>query len=569
MDVVLDAVTAMAAAPDYRTALSALARAGVPHEAQWATVHVRERGGAVRQLAAAHADDALVRTLRELGRRCNPDADAAGTLPNAVADGRATLVARLDEREAARLFGCGDAPEIVADFARVGAASLIVVPPVLRGTERGALTWARGPSAPPFDGGALTLARTLVAQAGGVLDALWRLEAERQARAEAEAARQQVTGALDDLPDAFLTVDGRGRVTFVNRAAARLAGVPREAALGRTVAELFAGPIGAPLHEGSAVALREGRVVEYELFEPAGRGWLAVRAVPARGGASLYLRDVTVRRAADEERERLLAEAEAARADAEGARTTAEYANQTKSEFLASMSHELRTPLNAILGYTALLADGISGPVAPSQVPPLARVRASAQHLLALIEEILVFARLEAGTEEARLAAVDLGGLAREAAELVEPVVETHGLRFRVTAPPPGLLVHTDARKVRQILLNLLANAARFTPAGGEVALAASSADGWAQFTVHDTGVGIASEHHASVFEPFWQVEQKLTRRTGGTGLGLSVSRRLARLLGGDVTVERSAPGMGSVFAVRVPTAAQGDGGHVGDGSAA
>ncbi|CAA9324138.1 MAG: hypothetical protein AVDCRST_MAG11-2133, partial [uncultured Gemmatimonadaceae bacterium] len=312
--------------------------------------------------------------------------------------------------------------------------------------------------------------------------------------------------------------------------------------------------LGTALAEGSAAALRDARVVEYEAFDPAARGWLAVRVVPTRGGASIYLRDVTARRAADEERERLLVEAEAARADAEAARTTAEYANQTKSEFLASMSHELRTPLNAILGYTALLADGISAPVAPTQVAPLARVRSSAQHLLALIEEILVFARLEAGTEEPRLAAVDLGALAREAAELVEPVVETHGLRFRVVAPAAGEVVRTDARKVRQILLNLLANAARFTPAGGEVALTAAREDGWAEFTVRDTGVGIAPEHHDRIFEPFWQVEQKLTRRAGGTGLGLSVSRRLARLLGGDVTVA-SALGAGSVFAVRIPAA--------------
>ena len=554
----LDAVAAIAASPDYRAALSALVRAGVPHEADWATVHEREPGGAVRLLAAAHADHALARALRDLGRRCR--VDAAGTWPRAVTDGRATLVARIDADEAVRLSGCagaGDAAEIAAAFRRVGTASLIVVPIALGGGGRGALTWARGPAAPAFTVDDLRLAQTLAERAGQSLAALDRLERERQARAEAEAARQQVTGALDELPDAFFSVDPRGCVSFVNAAAARLAGVTRDAALGRPVAELFAGPLGAALLEGSAAALRDARAVEYEAFDPGARGWLAVRAVPTRGGAWLYLRDVTARRAADEERERLLVEAEAARADAEAARTAAEYANLTKSEFLASMSHELRTPLNAILGYTALLADGISAPVAPAQVAPLARVRSSAQHLLALIEEILVFARLEAGTEEPRLAAVDLGSLAREAAELVEPVVETHGLRFRVVVPAAGEVVHTDARKVRQILLNLLANAARFTPAGGEVALTAARENGWAEFTVRDTGVGIAPEHHDSIFEPFWQVEQKLTRRAGGTGLGLSVSRRLARLLGGDVTVA-SALGAGSVFAVRIPAAGAG-----------
>jgi signal transduction histidine kinase len=556
---VLDAIAALTAAPDYRAALSALARVGVPGVADWCTVHVRESAGPVRQLAAAHASPERTRTLRELGRRCLLNADVAGTLPHTLTNGHATLLPQLDARAAVAVFGCdpANARELAAGFAEVGLASLIVVPVVLGDAQRGALTWARGPAAPPLGASELALAERVAAHAGPVLGGAWRLEAERQGRADAEAARQHVTHALDELPDGFLTLDREGRITYVNVAAAGLCRVPRGAAIGRLVSEVVAAPLGGPLLDASVRALRTAATVEYETFHPPVRGWFGVRAVPTRSGTSLYLRDVTARRAADNERERLLAETESARADAERARGAAEYANKTKSEFLATMSHELRTPLNAILGYVGLLADGIPGPVSAGQVAPLGRVRASAQHLLALIEEILVFARLEAGTEAPQPTNTDVGAITREAAELVEPVIETHGLRFAVRVPDARAPMHTDVRKVRQILLNLLANAARFTPAGGEVTLTAERHNGEVLFTVRDSGVGIAPEHQESIFEPFWQVEQKLTRRAGGTGLGLSVSRRLARLLGGDVTV-KSALGAGSVFTVRLPAPADG-----------
>jgi signal transduction histidine kinase len=370
-----------------------------------------------------------------------------------------------------------------------------------------------------------------------------RASQEAQARAEAEAARMHVTQALDELPDGFVALDRDWRVTYLNVAAATLWHLSRASALGRTFWELVRVPADAPLRTGSARAMLEGVAYEGELHM--GDAWLGVRAVPSRMGVSLYIRDVTGRRTADAERERLLGEADRARA-------AAEQANQAKTDFLATMSHELRTPLNAILGYVALIADGISGPVTDGQMKHLGRVRASASHLLALIEEVLSFARLEAGSESARSEPADVVALGREAAQLVEPVIEAHGLRFAVEAPEGALSIRTDARKVRQILLNLLANAARFTPAGGEVVLSISVGPAGARLTVRDSGIGIEPEHQQQIFQPFWQVEQKLTRRAGGTGLGLSVSRRLARLLGGDVTVE-SAPGRGSAFTLTLP----------------
>ena len=222
-----------------------------------------------------------------------------------------------------------------------------------------------------------------------------------------------------------------------------------------------------------------------------------------------------------------------------------------KSDFLATMSHELRTPLNAIIGYASLLADEIPGPVTPDQQRQLERVRLSARHLLTLIDEVLTFSRLEAGRETVVTEPVDVARALDEAATLVQPLAASKGLTFRVEGPAQPLIVATDAGKLRQILVNLLSNAVKFTERG-EVVLSARVDGPLLCVEVRDTGIGIAPAHLERIFEPFWQVEAAVSRRAPGTGLGLSVSRRLARLLGGELEVE-SAPGQGSRFCVRLP----------------
>ncbi len=239
------------------------------------------------------------------------------------------------------------------------------------------------------------------------------------------------------------------------------------------------------------------------------------------------------------------------------ARTEAEAASRAKSEFLAVMSHELRTPLNAVLGYLDLLDAGVAGPLTPGQGRYLERVTASGKHLLGLIEEVLTFSRLEADREEVAPETVRAGEVARQAAELVEPLARARGLGFRVeTEGVADVEVRTDPGKLRQVLVNLLGNAVKFTDAGEVVLSAAPAPDGGSvRFAVRDTGIGIAAEAREKIFEPFWQAAQGMTRRVGGTGLGLAVARELARLLGGELTVE-SEPGVGSVFTVALPVAA-------------
>lgn len=249
--------------------------------------------------------------------------------------------------------------------------------------------------------------------------------------------------------------------------------------------------------------------------------------------------------------EKARTEAEEARKQAEAARTEAESANGAKSDFLAVMSHELRTPLAAIMGYQELLADGITGPITEAQAQQLARIKASARHLLRLIDEILTFTRLDAGRETVTPEPMNLADSLKSAAEIVEPLASARKLDLRIDYPAMGQLVESDPMKVEQILVNLLSNAVKFTDAG-TITASADVRETEFQLKVTDTGIGIAEENLNRIFDPFWQVEQKATRRAAGTGLGLTVTKRLANLLGGDVVV-MSTPGEGTTFTVTLP----------------
>lgn len=229
-------------------------------------------------------------------------------------------------------------------------------------------------------------------------------------------------------------------------------------------------------------------------------------------------------------------------------------ANQTKTDFLAIVSHDLRTPLNAIMGYAELLIMGIPERVPEAAAERLRRVQGSAKHLLYLLDELLDFARLDSGKEELHVQDVDLSEVGRDVASVIEPLVTRRGLQFELVVPPTPLTLHTDPDKLRQVLLNLVGNAVKYTERG---LVRLEVGDGPAHaaiIRVSDTGVGIADHHLAQIFEPFWQVDETQRQREGGTGLGLSVVQRLVRLLGGEVSVD-SELGRGSTFTVVLPRA--------------
>jgi signal transduction histidine kinase len=229
----------------------------------------------------------------------------------------------------------------------------------------------------------------------------------------------------------------------------------------------------------------------------------------------------------------------------------ADEANRVKSEFMAVMSHELRTPLNAILGYTELIDQEVAGPVTAQQRGFLARLRASAAHLLGLIDQVLNFERSQAGRDELLLEPVDVDAVLSDAVAQLAPAAFGKGLGLTASVAP-GARVVTDAAKLRQIALNLLSNAVKYTDVG-EVALRAAVDARGLTLEVRDTGVGIAPEHRDRIFDAFWQADQRLTRRVGGSGLGLSIVQRFVRRLGGTIEV-RSAPGAGSAFTVWLPS---------------
>src|SRR4029434_10838714 len=240
----------------------------------------------------------------------------------------------------------------------------------------------------------------------------------------------------------------------------------------------------------------------------------------------------------------------------QSARADAEAANRAKTEFLAMMSHELRTPLNAIAGYAELMELGISGPVSDMQREQLGRIRRSQRHLLGIIEDLLDLSRLEHGAPaDIELGAVrvhdTLRGLAaitaRELEPRIAPQLKARNLTYIYNPADGALIAYGNRARVEQIVLNLLSNAIKYTAPGGRRGLACGLPAGRIEIRVSDTGHGIPREKLDSVFEPFTRLEMDLTRTTEGTGLGLDVSRHLARAMMGDLTV-RSEVGRGSIF---------------------
>jgi PAS domain S-box-containing protein len=295
--------------------------------------------------------------------------------------------------------------------------------------------------------------------------------------------------------------------------------------------------------------------------------WLRAAPVPhADGSVREWVgasQDVTDRRRIEHERDHALEAAQQARADAEEA-------SRAKSGFLANMSHEIRTPINAIIGYTDLLQIGVAGELTDAQRAHLERVRLSSRHLLTLIEDILDLSKIESGQMAMSVRPGTLAAVVEAALALVIPQATEKGLEIENRAAAARSAAYLgDEDRVRQVLVNLLSNAVKFTAHGGRVAVEAGLAEAPARVVegactgpcayirVEDTGPGIERAQLDAVFEPFVQGESGHTRTKGGTGLGLTISRHLARLMGGDVTVE-SVVGQGSAFTVWLPRPASG-----------
>jgi PAS domain S-box-containing protein len=385
-------------------------------------------------------------------------------------------------------------------------------------------------------------------------------------------------------------LDTDGKVATWNEGAARIKGYRADEIIGEHFSRFYPPEDVArrkPDHE-LTVAVREGRYEDegWRIRKDGSRFWANVVITTLRSadgrhiGFAKVTRDLTERRAAEKRAlsdARHLAIEEAARYSAEekaaeqagmieqlrqqaeelAQRTKdAEDANRVKSDFLASMSHELRTPLNAIAGYTQLLELGLRGPVTDEQHRDLERIRTSQQHLLAVINDILNFSRLEAGQLSYQIEDVPVPYILESMEALMSPVASGRQVNLEIAPCPANAVVHADRGKVEQILINLIGNAVKFTPPGGNVWLECRLRPNAVVIAVRDTGIGVEPDHLEPIFDPFVQVGRSLTQHAEGTGLGLAISRDLARAMDGDVTVE-SEPGKGSTFSLVLPSAEQ------------
>ena len=240
--------------------------------------------------------------------------------------------------------------------------------------------------------------------------------------------------------------------------------------------------------------------------------------------------------------------------EARKAWAAADLANRSKAEFLTVMSHELRTPLNSIGGYVDLLEMELRGPLTEGQKSDLARIKRSQEHLLGIITDILNFTRLEATEVKFDVIDVPLRAVITDLEAMVSSLARSKSVSYHCDSPAGSVYARTDPDKLRQIMINLISNAVKFTPAGGRVRVSFTLRKGSVSLHVADNGPGIPPEKQEAVFEPFVQLDRGLTRTTDGTGLGLAISRGLARGMGGDVQV-RSDVGVGSVFTVTIPLA--------------
>jgi signal transduction histidine kinase len=378
-------------------------------------------------------------------------------------------------------------------------------------------------------------------------DAVERRTTDRRALA-GRSSQAVLRHIIDRLPEGIVVVAGEGTVRFVNPAAVAL--------FGRSARELIGEKFGFPIpsDEPSEIEIvrRDKAKIVAELR--------VVEAAWDDEPASLVsLRDVTDRKRAEEHARQLERE--------RAGREQAEAANQAKSDFLAVMSHELRTPLNAVLGYAELLDLEVAGSMSSDQRQQVARIAASGRHLLGLVNEILDLAKVEAGRMSVARITASVAEVLDAAIVLAQPQAEARGLTLHAAeVNPPTLQFVGDPERALQILVNLLSNAVKFTSPGGNIHLRAAisgraddsrhlhGAGPWIAIRVSDTGIGITPQQMESIFAPFVQAEVGHTRRSDGTGLGLTISRRLARLMRGDVTVD-STPGEGSTFTLWLPTA--------------
>jgi PAS domain S-box-containing protein len=386
----------------------------------------------------------------------------------------------------------------------------------------------------------------------GITGVCWDSTERREAELELRLSEARQRAVLETALDGIVSIDRESRIIEFNPAAERIFGYRREDVIGKPMPDLIIPPplraghrsgIERHLKTGHSVIL--GQRVELVALRADGTEFPVELAISRISGEpptfTGYVRDITERRRYE--------------ADLKAARDAAEYANQAKSQFLASMSHELRTPLNAIIGYSEMLQEEAGELGAAELLPDLAKIHTAGRHLLDLINDVLDLSKIEAGRMELFRETFDVCSAARDVVDTALPLAQKNGNELVLNCPEGAGSMHADLTKLRQSLLNLLSNASKFTQNGTvrlDIEPRTGSSGDRILFRVSDTGIGIEPENVERLFEPFEQADASTSRRFGGTGLGLALSRRFCRLMGGDLRAT-STPGKGSVFTIDLP----------------
>ena len=422
-----------------------------------------------------------------------------------------------------------------AQYAQVEAHAVAVVPLLIRGRLVGALSVWHADPAKRFGEGDLRLVNLFAPQAAIAIE-------NARLYGDAQHQKQYFEELVKNNPVAIVALDTEENIVSVNPAFERLFGYAAQEVVGLNLDRLITTEEmrrEAVAYTRQAAGHHAVKVVRKRLRKDGTLVDVEVLAVPVTvageqvGVMGLY-HDIT----------ELLE-----------ARREAEAANSAKSQFLASMSHELRTPLNAIIGYSEMLEEEATDAGQEAFVPDLQKIRSAGRHLLSLINDILDLSKIEAGKLELFLEEFDVRATIEEVATTVGPLVQKNANRLEVRCAPALGAMHADLTRTRQVLLNLLSNASKFTKQGTITLAAEREAAGgedWVVFRVADSGIGMTPEQLGRLFEAFSQADASTSRNYGGTGLGLAISRRFCRMMGGDVTVE-SQSGRGSTFTVRLP----------------
>lgn len=589
------ATSMLFASMDYDRTLADLARIAVPTIGDWCAVDILEQDNSLRRLAVAHQDPAKIDLAKQLEERYPEDPSIPTSRLNVLKSGLPAFFPDIT-------------PEMIDQGARdaeharlihvLGLTSFITVPLIAREHRLGTITIVMAESGRRYTPRDVELAQDLAnraaiavdnarvhreavegralleeqaleleLQAMQLQDSMSELETANEAMHESATELELQTEALQRANDAL--TEGEARYRFLaDTIPVQVWTADTSGALdyvSKDVAEYFARSAEQIIGEGWLAVLHpediertiarwthslttgEPYEVEFRLWSPAHQEhrWHLGRAIPLRDDDGTIIKwfgsntDIADQKRVEQERERLQYEAE--------------HANRAKMEFLAAMSHELRTPLNAISGYAELMDMEVVGPVTDGQRDYLARVKRSGKFLLSLINDVLNYAKLDAGALEIKRAPVRLDSILSAAHTLVEPQMRAKELVYNYGGCDTTIIVEGDAEKIEQVVLNLLTNSAKFTEHGGKITLTCLPGDGIAQIRVSDTGRGIPADKLETVFDPFVQVDRNDSRESQkGVGLGLAISRELARRMGGDLTAE-STVGEGSTFTLSLP----------------